>query len=112
MSGQTKGLQSALQARPIAKEGLSGPAVLRPEEVRKLVQTPDGRTRKGKRDAALLAVLVGGGLRVGEALRLTLSNIEQTKGGRVRLTFRTSKARVDRFRTVTLPQWAAKPVSA
>jgi integrase len=55
-------------------------------------------------------VLVGGGLRVGEATRLTVANLQQTRGGRLRLTFQTSKSRDVRYRTVTLPCWAAEPV--
>jgi integrase/recombinase XerD len=89
----------------------NGPAVLRPEQVRALVAGPDGRKTKGKRDRALLAVLVGGGLRVGEAVRLTVSNVEWSNGGRLRLTFRTSKTKDHPYRTVTLPAWAAKPLS-
>src|ERR1041384_8758757 len=90
---------------------ISGPPVLRNEQVHALVGAPDCRKRKGKRDKALLAVLVGGGLRVGETIRLTVANVQQTSAGRLRLTFRTAKCRDVRFRTVTLPQWAAKPVS-
>jgi integrase/recombinase XerD len=90
---------------------ISGPRVLRTEQVKALVGAPDCRKAKGKRDKALLAVLVGGGLRVGETVRLTTANVLQTRADRLRLTFRTAKAKDVRFRTVTLPQWAAKPVS-
>jgi integrase/recombinase XerD len=90
---------------------LSGPPVLRTEQVDALLGAPDCRTRKGKRDKALLAVLVGGGLRVGEATRLTVANVLQTRAGRLRLTFQTSKSRDERYRTVTLPCWAAEPVN-
>lgn len=88
-----------------------GPLVLRPRQVRQLIAAPDKRTRKGRRDAALLAVLVGAGLRVGEAVRLTVGNVEHGAGGRLRLTFRTSKRRAEHWRTVTLPTWAARLVS-
>jgi integrase len=90
----------------------SGPSVLTPREVRALIQAPDRRSLKGKRDAALLAVLVGGGLRVGEAVSLTVFDIEVAKQHCVRLTFQTSKSRRKRLRTVTLPEWAAASVSA
>jgi integrase/recombinase XerD len=90
---------------------ISGPPVLRTEQVDALLGSPDCRTRKGKRDKALLAVLVGGGLRVGEATRLAVANLQQTRGGRLRLTFQTSKSREVRYRTVTLPCWAAEPVT-
>src|SRR5436309_728923 len=94
-----------------ATQLLDGPAVLRLGQVRQLLQAPDRRTHKGKRDAALLAVLVGGGLRVGEASRLTVGEVEQTTTGRLRLTFKTAKSRIEKLRTVSLPGWAAVPVS-
>ena len=90
---------------------ISGPPVLRTEQVHALLDLPDCRTRKGKRDKALLAVLAGGGLRVGEASRLAVANVQQTRDGRLRLTFQTAKAREVRYRTVTLPCWAAEPVN-
>ena len=89
---------------------ISGPRVLRTEQVRALLAAPDCRTCKGKRDKAFLAVLVGGGLRIGEAARLSVANVQQTRAGRLRLTFRTAKSRDVRYRTVTLPCWAAEPV--
>jgi len=92
-------------------ESMAGPAVLKPDAVKALVAAPDCRTVKGRRDKALISVLVGAGLRVGECCRLTIGNVERSSGGRIRLTFRTSKAKDHPYRTVTLPTWAAKPVS-
>lgn len=46
------------------------PKVLKPAEVAHLLRTPDGRTAQGRRDAALLAVMAGAGLRLGEAVTL------------------------------------------
>jgi integrase/recombinase XerC len=37
--------------------------------------------------------------------------VQQTRDGRLRLTFQTAKAREVRYRTVTLPCWAAEPVN-
>lgn len=87
-----------------------GPAVLTHREVLELMNQPDRRTRKGKRDAALLAILAGGGLRVGECVRLTVYDVDKPGRGRMRLTFETSKSRRRRLRTVTLPDWAAGAV--
>jgi integrase len=87
-----------------------GPAILRPREVRELLRLPDLRTRLGRRDAALLAVLALGGLRVGEACRTTIDALEGLQGGRLRITVRTSKGRAGsppRYRTVTLAPVAA-----
>jgi len=85
---------------------LSGPLVLRPRQLKALLAAPDKRTRRGRRDAALIAVLGCGGLRLGEACRLLVENVEL--GQRVRLTTRTAKSRGLRFRTITLPGPAAR----
>jgi integrase len=90
---------------------ISGPRVLRPHETRRLLKLPDKRSRKGRRDAALLAVLATGGLRVGEAVRLTVGNVELVSGGRVALRFRTSKRRREEYRSVVLPPHASKLLS-
>lgn len=91
-----------------------GPAILRPRQIRALLQAPDLRRRRGRRDVAILAVLAGGGLRVGEAARLTVDSVETGPNGRLRLTLRTGKQRAGtpaRWRTVTLPRQAAKLVA-
>src|SRR4051812_29914896 len=90
---------------------ISGPPVLRKREVGALLAAPDCRKPKGKRDRALLAVLIGGGLRVGEAVKLTVANVSDSTDDRLRLTFPTAKSRIVRYRTVTLPVWAAEPVA-
>jgi len=85
---------------------LSGPQVLKPRQLKALLAAPDRRTRRGRRDAALIAVLGCGGLRLGEACRLLVENVELAQ--RVRLTTRTAKSRGLRFRTLTLPGIGAK----
>ena len=85
---------------------LSGPQVLRPKQLKALLNAPDRRTRRGRRDAALIAVLGCGGLRLGEACRLLVENVELAQ--RVRITTRTAKSRGLRFRTITLPGPAAR----
>ena len=90
-----------------------GPPVLRPAQVRQLLAAPDRRRKKGKRDAALLGVLAGGGLRIGEAVRLTVEQVEQATSGRTRLLVRTGKQRngsPPKYRTVTLPRQCARLV--
>jgi len=89
-----------------ATRTLSGPQVLRAKQLKALLKAADLRTRRGRRDAALIAVLGCGGLRLGEACRLLVENVEL--GQRVRLTTRTAKSRGLRFRTITLPGPAAR----
>jgi integrase/recombinase XerD len=92
-------------------EILEGPATLSPRELRQLLAAPDQRTRLGKRDAALLAVLCLGGLRAGECASLVLRNVENGSHGVVRLRFKTLKRR-NHWRLVTLPAVGGKAVRA
>lgn len=103
--------RSATEARTATRPATTtGPAILRPKDVRALLAAPDRRGRQGKRDAALLAVLVGSGCRSCEATRLCVDHVEFT-GGRCRLTIRTAKQRAGsppKWRTCTLPPAAAR----
>jgi site-specific recombinase XerD len=45
-----------------------------------LINCPDASTLKGKRDRAVLALLVGCGLRRGEAVSLTVADIQPRDG--------------------------------
>jgi site-specific recombinase XerD len=51
--------------------------ILSARQQHELLRQPDKRTRLGKRDAALLAVLVGSGCRIGEAVRLRVQDSRQ-----------------------------------
>ncbi len=78
--------------------------VLDKTEVTRLLNTPDLRTRHGKRNRALLAVMVLGGLRIAEATNLCYKDVV-VQGKTTRLTF-TGKG--GKRRTVTLPPKAAQ----
>ncbi len=87
-------------------------ATLKRREWKILLTQPDKRRRLGKRDAALLAVLLAGGLRVGEAVRLKIDEVE-VEGPYTRIRTRTSKQKVrpgspPPSRVVTLFPLAAK----
>jgi integrase len=82
---------------------------LTPEQGRRLLERPQPTTRRALRDYAMLAMLIGCGLRRGELLALTLESIQQReehwviadlvgKGGHVR--------------TVPIPQWVQSAVDA
>lgn len=54
---------------------------IEPKQMRALADAPDRTTLKGTRDAALIAVLAGSGLRAGEAARLTLGAMRRKDDG-------------------------------
>jgi site-specific recombinase XerD len=68
-----------------------------------LLNEPDTRTLKGKRDRALLAVMLGCGLRREETAALTLEHIQQRDGRWVIVDLIGKGARV---RSVPMPNWA------
>lgn len=82
----------------------TGPKVLRPTQVVTFLATPDRRTHKGRRDAALLGLMVLGGLRVHEACKLTRDAVQE-ECGKLRLLFAGKGGSI---RTVTLPSTAAR----
>lgn len=90
---------------------IEGPRVLDTWQLRRLLSAPDRRTRKGRRDAALLAVLGCGGLRIGECATLRLANLEEGHHGLLRIRLKSLKRR-NHWRVVTLPTAAATRVRA
>jgi len=56
------------------------PRGLNPDEVQRLLAAPDRRTRIGRRDFAVLMLLIRLGLRAGEVAALTLENIDWRAG--------------------------------
>ncbi len=67
-----------------------------------LVNAPDTSTLKGLRDRAMLAVMVGCGLRRSEVASLTWKQIEKQDGHWVIVQI---KGKYGRIRSVTIPQW-------
>jgi integrase len=68
---------------------------------------PDGKTCRGLRDRALLAVLLGAGLRRAEAAALKFEDI-QMRDGRWALVDLIGKH--DRIRTVGIPDWCKERI--
>ena len=67
-----------------------------------LLAAPDATTDQGKRDRAILAVLVGCGLHRDEAVRLTFAHIQQRDG---RWCVVDLVGKKGRYRTVPMPAW-------
>jgi len=72
--------------------------------VKKIIELPDTSTPKGLRDAAILAVLFGGGLRRSEVISIRLGDIKRTASGSLYLYLRSTKAKKDAEQG--LPPWA------
>jgi len=71
-------------------------------EARTLWQLPDAYTRKGKRDRAILAVLLGCGLRRGELIDLTFDHIQRREDHWAIVDLVGKGTHV---RTVPMPDW-------
>jgi site-specific recombinase XerD len=79
------------------------------EEAQQWLNAPDTRTRKGKRDRALLAVLIGCGLRRAEAAALSFDHVQQRDGRWVLVDLIGKR---DKVRTVPMPGWAKAAIDA
>ncbi|WP_416139581.1 tyrosine-type recombinase/integrase [Halomonas sp. HK25] len=92
---------------PVAGAKLAGlPQSLDADDVARLLAACDRRTTTGRRDFALLLLLVRLGLRAGEARRLRLDDVDWRTG---ELTVRGKGARIDRL---PLPQDVGEALAA
>ena len=74
-----------------------------------LIAAPDPATNQGKRDRAILGVLIGCGLRRDEAVRLTFEHIQQRDG---RWCVVDLVGKKGRYRTVPMPAWAKTAIDS
>jgi integrase len=74
-----------------------------------LLNTPDVSTKKGLRDRAMLAVLLGCGLRRSEVAALTLKHIQQRDG---RWCIVDLVGKHGRVRTIPMPTWVKVAIDA
>lgn len=72
------------------------------DQAQALINLPDAETRKGKRDRAVLGLLVGCALRRSEAAHLNFSDIQQRDGRWVIVDLRGKHGHI---RTVPVPGW-------
>jgi integrase len=72
-----------------------------------LINAPDPASLKGTRDRALLALLVGCGLRRAEAVALTVAHLQQRDGRWVIVDLRGKHGRL---RTIAVPAWVKQAV--
>jgi integrase len=72
------------------------------EQAKELLQVPDRSTLKGKRDYAILALLVGCALRRRELAALEISDIQERER---RWVIADLRGKGNRIRTVAVPLW-------
>lgn len=80
--------------------------------VDQLVNGIDTTTIKGLRDRALIAVMVGAGLRVGEAVKLTLREVFLTENDAGQRGIRVAKGKHNKSRVVVLKGWNSWVIEA
>lgn len=72
-----------------------------------IINSPDINTLKGIRDRAILAILVGAGLRRSEIVEITFDHIQQREG---RWVIVDLMGKGNRTRTIPIPPWTKKLV--
>jgi len=77
------------------------------DQAEALICRPDPATKKGKRDRAILAVLIGCGLRRNELASLRFDHVQQRDG---RWVLADLKGKGQRIRTVPMPAWAKQAI--
>lgn len=77
------------------------------EEAQRLLDAPDVSTLKGKRDQAILAVLIGCGLRRSEATDLTFDQVQQIDG---RWAIVNLVGKRNKVRSVPMPSWCKRAI--
>lgn len=96
---EAAGIASVRGAR---SQGVRSGQWLTAQEASALLLLPDASTRKGSRDRAALALLIGCGLRRGELCRLRIEDL-QLREARWAIPDLVGKGK--RFRTVPVPAW-------
>ena len=97
------------RVKGVASKGVRLGNWLSVKQAQTLLNTPDAATTKGLRDRAILAVLLGCGLRRSEVAALTMSHIQQRDGRWCIVDLRGKHGRV---RTVPMPTWVKVAIDA
>jgi len=101
-SGVAGGIEQVTGAR---QQGIRAGNWLTRDQAATLLNAPDPASLKGKRDRAILALLIGCALRRAEATALTLDRLDQRDGRWVLIDLRGKHGRI---RTVPVPAWVKR----
>ncbi len=97
------------RVKGVASKGVRVGNWLSVQQAQKLLNAPDATTTKGLRDRAILAVLLGCGLRRSEVAALTMGHVQQRDGRWCIVDLRGKHGRV---RTVPMPTWVKVAIDA
>jgi site-specific recombinase XerC len=97
------------RVKGVASKGVRLGNWLTAKRAQGLLNTPDATTNKGLRDRAILAVLLGCGLRRSEVAALTFRHIQQRDG---RWCIVDLVGKHGRVRTVPMPTWVKVSIDA
>lgn len=97
------------RVKGVASKGVRLGNWLTVKQAQTLLNTPDASTTKGMRDRAILAVLLGCGLRRSEVAALTFSHVQQRDGRWCIVDLRGKHGRV---RTIPVPTWTKVAIDA
>src|ERR1022692_4919905 len=97
------------RVKGVASKGVRVGNWLSLQQAQKLLNTPDASTKKGLRDRAMLATLLGCGLRRSELAALTMKHVQQrdNRWGIVDLV-----GKHGRVRTIPVPTWVKVAIDA
>src|SRR5436309_2832459 len=98
-----------VRVKGVASKGIRLGNWLSVAQAQKLLNTPDVTTTKGLRDRAILAVLLGCGLRRSEVAALTLAHVQQRDG---RWCIVDLVGKHGRVRTAPMPTWVKVAIDA
>lgn len=93
----------------VRREGRRTGNWLTREQAQMWLNAPDQRTLKGIRDRALLALLIGCGLRRAEAASLSFDHVQQREGRWVLVDLIGKR---DKIRSVPMPNWTKAAIDA
>jgi site-specific recombinase XerD len=97
------------RVKGVASKGVRLGNWLSVKQAQTLLNTPDVTTTKGLRDRAILAVLLGCGLRRSEVAALTIGHIQQRDG---RWCIVDLLGKHGRVRTIPMPTWVKVAINA